>query len=231
MRIGLILLLILLLGFLGQIAAFPQDETPAVVISFKWIPTRQTAKTKEAPSISPPPEMTAANKSAGRAARVNNPLIPDPNEQTIDGRSAAIDKAVQQARSGTPRVVEGFVYQARIQNKANKNIEIVFWEYQSIDPSNPTSVTRRQFLCGVKIKAAKESELKAFSLLGPSDVINAASAGNQSQSQMQERAVVNRLEFSDGTIWQRRDWSFAEIRASYKRAIETPWESEMCRGL
>jgi hypothetical protein len=129
-------------------------------------------------------------------------------------------------------VTEGFVYQARIQNKHNKNIEIVFWEYQFIDPANPASVTRRQFLCGVKIKSTKESELKAFTLLGPSDVINAASAGDQSQSQMRERAVVNRLEFSDGSIWQRRDWSFAEIRSNYKRAIETPWqESEMCRGL
>jgi len=228
---GLVLPLILLLGFLGQNAAPPQDDAPAVVVSFKWIPTRQTPRTKEAPNISPPPEMTPGNKSAGRAARVNNPLIPDPNEQTIDGRSAAIDKNVQLARAGNPRVVEGFVYQARIQNKQNKNIEIVFWEYQFIDPSKAASVTRRQFLCGVKIKSTKESELKAFRLLGPSDVINAASAGNQSQSQMRETAVVNRLEFSDGSIWQRPGWSFAEIRSSYKRAIETAWESEMCRGL
>lgn len=231
MRIGLVLLLILWLGFLSQNAASPQDDTPAAVVSFKWTPMRQTKPTKEAPNISPPPEMTPGNKSAGRAARVNNPLIPDPNEQTIDGRSAAIDKIVQQARTGTPRVADGFIYQARIQNKAKQNIEIVFWEYQFIDPANPGSVTRRQFLCGVKIKAAKESELKVFSLLGPSDVINAATAGNQTQSQLQEKAVVNRLEFSDGSIWQRRDWNFAEIRATYKRAIETPWESEMCRGL
>lgn len=229
MGIGFVFPLILLLGLYGQNPA--NDNAPVTVLSSKWITVRQTGKQQEAPNVSPPPEMTPANKSAARAARVNNPLIPDPNEQTVDGRSAAIDKAVQQARSNTPRPVNGFEYQARIQNAANKNIEIVFWEYQFIDPANPASVTRRQFLCGVKIKPNKESELKAFSLLGPSDVINAASTPSQSESRLREKAVINRLEFSDGSIWQRGDWSFAEIRSTYKRAIETPWGTEMCRGL
>src|SRR5262252_8075512 len=209
MGIGFALPLILLLSLFGQSSAPASNNTPVAVLSFKWTAVRQTAGKQEAASISPPPEMTPANKSAARAARVNNPLIPDPNEQTIDGRSAAIDKAVQQARTSTPRPVNGFEYQARIQNAGNKNIEIVFWEYQFIDPANPTSVTRRQFLCGTKIKPNKESELKAFSLLGPSDVINAANTANQSPSHLQEKAVINRIEFADGVIWQRGDWSFA----------------------
>src|SRR5215813_6124187 len=122
MGIGFVFPLILLLGLYGQNPA--NDNAPVSVLSSKWITVRQAGKQQEAPNVSPPPEMTAANKSAARAARVNNPLIPDPNEQTIDGRSAAIDKAVQQARSNTPRPVNGFEYQARIQNAVNKNIEI-----------------------------------------------------------------------------------------------------------
>jgi hypothetical protein len=43
--------------------------------------------------------------------------------------------------------------------------------------------------------------------------------------------LLNRVEYADGSIWQRRDWNFAEIKLSYKRAVETPWEGEMCRGL
>jgi hypothetical protein len=47
----------------------------------------------------------------------------------------------------------------------------------------------------------------------------------------QEKVLINRVEYADGTIWQRRDWSFAAIRENYKRAIETPWGNEMCRSL
>src|SRR5262249_34130954 len=133
MGIGFILPLILLPVFFGQSAAPPQTDAPALVLSFKWTPIRQTGKKQDAPSISPPPEMNAGNKSAARAARVNNPLIPDPNEQTIDGRSAKIDKMEQEARTAGPKTANGFEYQARIQNTASKNIEIVFWEYQFID--------------------------------------------------------------------------------------------------
>jgi hypothetical protein len=47
----------------------------------------------------------------------------------------------------------------------------------------------------------------------------------------QEKAVVNRVEYADGTIWQRRGWSFAEVRSAVARATSTPWGGEMCRGL
>ena len=39
------------------------------------------------------------------------------------------------------------------------------------------------------------------------------------------------IEYADGSIWQRKDWNFAEMRASIQRAVSTPWGVEMCRGL
>jgi len=72
-------------------------------------------------------------------------------------------------------------------------------------------------------------ELQAFSLLGPSQVIQAST--NKPTGPLQEKVVINRVEFTDGTIWQRRDWKFSEIRESYRRAIDNPWEGEMCRAL
>ena len=180
--------------------------------------------------MSPAPELTPGNKAAGRAARINNPQIPDPNEQTIDGRSAAIEKIVQESRVANPKPIDGFLYETRIRNDGAKQIEIVFWEYQFIDQSN-TVVARHQFLCGAKIKSAKEKDLSVFSLLRPSDVVNAAIVGDKSPAGLREKVLLNRVEYADGSIWQRRDWNFGEIRMSYKRAIETPWEGEMCRGL
>jgi len=215
---------------LGQTSEISYGENSTVVVSFKWSPVRRIPKRQEVPNMAPPPEMTAGNKSGARVARINNPQIPDPNEQTIDGRSAAIEKIVQESRVANPRPIDGFLYETRIRNAGAKPIEIVFWEYQFIDQAN-TVVARHQFLCGVKIKPTKEKDLSVFSLLRPSDVVNASSAGDKSPTGLRERVLLNRVEFADGSIWQRRDWNFAEIKMSYKRAIESPWEGEMCRGL
>jgi len=228
----ILLLIPLMMPFLvlGQTSDISYGENSTVVLSFKWSPVRRIPKKQEVPSMAPAPEITPGNKAAGRAARINNPQIPDPNEQTIDGRSAAIEKIVQESRVANPKPIDGFLYETRIRNDGAKQIEIVFWEYQFIDQSN-TVVARHQFLCGAKIKSAKEKDLSVFSLLRPSDVVNAAIVGDKSPTGLREKVLLNRVEYADGSIWQRRDWNFGEIRMSYKRAIETPWEGEMCRGL
>ena len=49
---------------------------------------------------------------------------------------------------------------------------------------------------------------------------------------IQEKVLINRVEYSDGSLWQRKGWDFAEIKAAYNRAVGTPWDpAEMCRGL
>jgi hypothetical protein len=231
MGISTLLPLLLTAVFWGQNLQASKENASILILSFKWSTTHQIIKKQEVPTTAPPPEMTAGNKSAARAARANNPLIPDPNEQTIDGRSAAMEKNVQEARSSQPKPVDGFSYQAKIQNSGPRLIEIVFWEYQFIDPTSKETVGRRQFLCGVKIKPDKEKELQGFSFSGPSNVVSAATLANKPENPFQEKVVINRVEYADGSIWQRQDWNFAEIKSSYKRALDTPWESEMCREL
>ncbi|HEX8096550.1 MAG TPA: hypothetical protein VF507_00880, partial [Pyrinomonadaceae bacterium] len=141
------------------------------------------------------------------------------------------EKSVQEARSPQAKPVDGYAYRAKVQNASAKVVEIVFWEYRFTESSNPAAVARRQFICAVNIKPNKEKELQAFSLSGPSSVVSAASLADKSGTPYQERVVINRVEYADGSIWQRKDWNFAEIRLGFARATGTPWGSEMCRGL
>jgi hypothetical protein len=139
---------------------------------------------------------------------------------------------VQESRTPKGKPTEGVAYVVEVQNTSSKVIEGVFWEYQFVDRSNPANVTRRQFLCGVKIKPDKEKELQVFSLSGPSDVINVKNLAKATENAFQEKVVINRVEYADGSTWQRKDWNAAEIRLAYKRAVATPWDpGEMCRGL
>jgi hypothetical protein len=234
MRTLLPLLLLLIFVSPSQNPAGPHEGSSVAVLSFKWYKTRQVIEKLDGPANAPTPApaMIPANKNYQRNARVNDPAgAKDPNEDTIDGRSAAIEKIVQESRTPKTKPVEGFAYRVKVQNSSPKVIEILFWEYQFIDPSDPANMARRQFLCGVNIKPAKEKELQAFSVSGPSDVVSVGSLANKSGNALQEKVVINRVEYADGTIWQRKDWKFAEIRFTYKRAVETPWGSEMCRSL
>jgi len=208
------------------------DGNQVGVLGFKWSKTRQTIDTSTSERVAPARAMIQDNKNFERNVRVNDPAgVRDPNQDTIDGRSAALEKSVRSAEKAPPKTVDAFTYQAKIHNASQQVVEIVFWEYQFVDPGNPEGMTRRQFVCGVNIKPDKDKELQAFSLSGPPNAVSAASLA-KSASPFQEKVIVNRVEFADGKSWMRKDWNASEIKSAYEKAMATPWSpNEMCRGL
>jgi len=228
-------LLLPLLAMLAPPARIVQTPTPdgdqVAVLTFKWSKTRQTVDSSTSERVAPARAMIQDNKNFERNVRVNDPAgVRDPNQDTIDGRSAALEKNVQSAEKQS-KTVDAFTYQAKIHNAGKQVIEIVFWEYQFVDPASPDNLTRRQFVCGVNIKPDKDKELQAFSLSGPPSAVSAASLA-KSANPFQEKVVINRVEFGDGKSWMRKGWNANEIKAAYERAMSTPWSAnEMCRGL
>ena len=204
------------------------DDSQIAVLSFKWSKSRQSVRTSGADNPVPARAMTQADKANERNARVNDPAgMRDPNADTLDARSTALEKNVRSASEGS-KTVNGFAYQAKIHNGSKQVVEFVFWEYQFIDPANPGEVTRRQFLCGVNLKPGKDKELQAFSVSGPPNTVDARTPGNT----FREQVLINRVEFTDGKSWMRKDWNGNEIKSGYERAMATPWApNEMCRAL
>ena len=232
MRPLLLLTLLLPLVWPGQNVAPADDGSALVVLSSKWTRSHQKIETAAAGGTIPAAAMIPANRNFERNRRINDPpAARDPNADTIDGRSAAIEKNVQESRTPKAKSVDGFAYQVKVRNAGEKAIDVLFWEYQFTESSNPSNVVRRQFLCGVQIKPKKDKELQAFSLAGPSDSISAETLGSKTASPYVEKIVINRVEYSDGSIWQRKSWDFTAVKASIARAIQTPWGMEMCRSL
>ena len=232
MKTLLLVPLLLLLLPANQNPITSTNDSQVAVLGFKWTKDRLTIEQAKSASVPPAEAMIPANRNFERNRRINDPAgVRDPNLDTLDGRRAAMDKNVEQSRTPPPKSLDGYTYRVKLQNASTKVIEILFWEYQFKEIANPSSVSRRQFLCGVNIKPGKDKEIQAFSLSGPTDVISVASLSDKSKSPFQEGVVINRIEYSDGSIWQRKDWNFGEIRLSYARAIATPWGAEMCRGL
>ena len=209
------------------------DSSQIEVTTYKWSKARRTMEKGESPEgITPPASaMIPQNKNFSRNARINDPAgVRDPNADTLDGRGAQLEKNVQEARSPQTRQVDGFSYRVKVKNSAAQIVEILFWEYQFIDPASESNTTRHQFLCGLSLGTGKEKELEGFSVSSPSNVVDVESLAKKENS-FREKVVINRVEYADGTIWQRKDWSLKEVKASYERALREKWQPGMCKGL
>jgi hypothetical protein len=188
---GLLLLPVLLMLISpGQKQPVPQQDSPVLVIGFKWSRSRQAVENIEHAGTGSAATMLRPERNLERNAKLNDPPgVRDQRADTIDGRAEALEGIVQESRTPQSKPVDGFAYRAKIRNAGKEPIEIVFWEYQSIDQANPDKVTRRQFLCNVNIKPKKEKELQAFSLLGPSDAISVDALGKEIRKQIYPEGV------------------------------------------
>jgi hypothetical protein len=211
----------------------PNNESSSLSVStFKWSRARRTVENPPPEGTAPARAMIPQNRTFARNARVNDPQgVRDPNADTLDGRSAAMDKNVAESRTTQGKDMDGFLYRIKVKNDDKKIVEIVFWEYQFLDPANPQFIARRQFLCGVIIPGGKSKELEAFSLSGPSEVVNVKTLGDNAKNPFKEGVLVNRIEYSDGSIWQRKSWSLAEVKGSYERVLREQWTPGMCKSL
>jgi hypothetical protein len=224
------LLLSLLLSLFIPVQTPVLTNAPLTVTNFKWSKARRTIETPEVEGNAPARAMIPQNRIFERNRRANEtPGNRDPNGDTIDGRSAALEKSVAESRSPKPKPMDGYAYRIKVENTIKKVVETVFWEYQFQDPANPELIARRQFLCGVDIQAGKTKELEGFSLSGPSDVVDVKTLN--SGAALKENVVINRIEYSDGAIWQRKAWNLAEVKDSYERVLREPWLPGMCKGL
>src|SRR5262249_45899228 len=98
------------------------------VAQFKWNRARQTVDSPQEEPTIPMRAVIPQNKTFARNARINDPAgVRDPNADTLDGRSAAIEKSVQESRHPKAEPRDGFAYRVKIKNTSAKVAEIVFW--------------------------------------------------------------------------------------------------------
>lgn len=176
--------------------------------------------------------MIPENKKFQREVRERlSPGAIDPNTQTEDGRSEALEKIVSESRKSEQKMTDGYIYQAKLRNNTETSTRVIFLEFQFTETADPTNTVRRQFLCAVSIKPKEKGDIWSFSVLGPSEVVNVGSLSSSDGKQFESKVMINRIEFSNGSILQRKDWDYRAMKRSIDRATETPWGNEICRGI
>jgi hypothetical protein len=218
--------------FVLLLSSYVLAQDPVSVVSARWLRTVKATPRPSPTAGGPSRPMTPDDKYFQRNARAERTDHPqDPYAESMDGRSAAIDKAVQESRTPKADDVAGYTYIAEMQNDSGKTVAVLFWEYEFTEIANPANVVRRQFLCALKLKNGERKELSAFTLLGPSDALAVESLAKPSEKLFNEKAQINRVELADGAILQRPEWKFADVKEGVKRATSTAWGKEMCRAL
>ena len=186
-------------------APVEENKLPVVVVSASWLRDRQAGNKAVQSAIVPMRGITKDDRNFERQKRVNDPVgMRDPNADNLDVRGSELERIVQQSRESEP--VDGYTYLLKIQNVSAKVIENVIWEYRFLPVGSDSNVTRRTFMCGGQIKPERQKEMNIFSLVGPSEVVNVKSLEKDSSTKYRAAVVINRVDYSDGTFWQRSGW-------------------------
>ena len=123
----------------------------------------------------------------------------DLQQRRADMRTAEINAAL----SGQPGS-KIYVYRLQVKNASAKVVKSFAWEYQ---PSTEPDPLDRQFFCVVKTKPNESKEIELFGPLAPSRVVDASKAGDKSAKRSDAGVIINKIEYMDGSIWQRPGWN------------------------
>jgi hypothetical protein len=101
------------------------------------------------------------------------------------------------------RITVRYIYRAKVSNTGSKAIRKLVWEYVFFDPNTQKEIGRRRYESKVNIRPGKSSSMVETSISPPTGTIDATQTGKELKSQYSEQVVIQRIEYADGTVWQR----------------------------
>jgi hypothetical protein len=196
LRLAFSILGLLLFSALSPCPA--QDNSGLTILDFKWSRWQRPLD---------------AEVDFGSAPTPARPPMSDEDKKIVERRygdlvkSAELRKIERDAANKDVRPVELYNYKIKVQNAGTKAIKILYWEYQVREKADPENVTQRQFVCLANVKANERKGLVGISASPPVSVISAKTLSSDAPKPFEEKAVINRIEYTDGSSWQRADWT------------------------
>ena len=138
-----------------------------------------------------------AEKRVSDAKRTNSP------EASKLEKEAKTDAAIVQAAnqsSKPPRYY--FFYRASVKNASTKAITEIDWDYIFLDAATGDELDRRQFTSVQKIGPGKQKELTFQLPTPPTRRISVHALDKKERNGIDERVVIVRVKYADGSEWQ-----------------------------
>jgi hypothetical protein len=117
----------------------------------------------------------------------------------IDNRGRPV-KVETDAQGGT---VTTYIYKAKVTNNDTKTIRAIEWDYVFYDPATEKEVGRHPLKNNVKLQPGKSAEMSRRTATPPTNVVDVNKTGKKIKEQYAERVEIQRIEYADGSVWQR----------------------------
>ena len=191
--------------FITCVRCYAQDNSPLSVISFGW--------SRYVTALDAEPEWR--NPVPTRQQQID-----DRERQTIERgygdliRSRDLRKVERDAQRSSVRKGDLFTYRVRVHNTDTKTVKNIYWEYVILESDNPQNQASREFFCAAKIKANGRASLQAISGSVPRTKAISAKTLADPKNAFEEKVVINRIDYADGSLWQRDGWAFPSPAAA-----------------
>jgi hypothetical protein len=96
-----------------------------------------------------------------------------------------------------------YAYEVKFSNTGAKKIRKLVWEYVLLDRDTGRQLGHHEFTSEANIAPRMTKKLIGYSMSTPTSVVDAKNAGKEEPGNYLERVVVNRIEYDDGTFWER----------------------------
>jgi hypothetical protein len=194
MKVLILTMFILLIPF-QQPPTADREEADLMVVKFTWARQRQNHDLMEGVQDPGPP----LNEPVSLKQPPRNEPMEITKRKDMQERRDALTRAEQSGpKSSTPRQDYYFI-RLEMKNVGERTIKNIVWEFQPLVQAADYEV--KQYVCAIK---AKPKENKTLELVTPSAPVKVVSADKKSQD---GKVVMNRIEYSDGTVWKRKGWS------------------------
>lgn len=96
-----------------------------------------------------------------------------------------------------------YLYEVKIMNTGEKKIRALDWEYVFFDPTSRLDVGRHKYRSEINLMPGKSKNLRGASQRPHTSIVDVTKTDKELAQQYSERIVINRIEYADGTVWQR----------------------------
>ena len=201
MRVLVVLLSFLFIAQVANAQTTASETTDVQVVKFTW--SKERLYWERNPFGGPNENFhqmqfrARAEKRVSDAKRANSP------EQSKLEKDARTDAAIIQAENQEtkpPRYY--FFYRASVKNVSTKPITEIDWDYVFLDAATGDELDRRQFTSVQNIGPGKQKELVFQLQTPPTRRISVYALDKKERSGLDERVVIVRIKYADGSEWQ-----------------------------
>ena len=191
-----LLITLITISGMAQETAKSSDPSDVTVLEQSWRKEYKDTKTDQNP-LKPNEDLIRVTRAQKAHIKAQDNALP--NQTTEPRMPAAGPKPVTPERE----MFVTYVYKIKVRNSGEKMIKALDWEYQFLDPSSQEVKEQRKITSRLKLAPGQSQGIERRMTRKPTVVVSADQLARTPKDQFTERAVITRIAYADGSVWQR----------------------------